>query len=73
MTEQDVVVKTLNDAGIPAKFSFKPMSRQPEYLGKFKHLNAHRLSREVIYFPVNPQTDTKEQIKGYVGALREIL
>ena len=75
MTEktQDRVVRLLNDAEIPVRHAFKPMSRQPEYLGKYKHLNAHRLSQEVVYFPVNPQTDTKEQIKRYIGALQEIL
>ena len=74
MTEetQDRVIRLLNESEIPARHAFKPMSRQTEYLGKYKHLNAHRLSSEVVYFPVNP-ADTREQVKRHVGALMSLL
>ncbi len=69
---QDRVIRLLNESGIPARHAFKPMSRQPEYSGKYKHLNAHRLSSEVIYFPIDP-ADTREQVKRQIGALMSLL
>lgn len=52
--QKDKVVETLNKAGINARHGFKPMSMQPPYLGKYKDLNAFKLSEEVCYLPVNP-------------------
>lgn len=52
--KQNVLIKLLNKDGVAARHSFKPMSRQEEFAGPFQHLNAHRLSQEVIYLPVHP-------------------
>lgn len=52
--QQDSIIKELNSKGIAARHAFKPMSRQPEFAGPYEHLNAHRLSREVLYLPVSP-------------------
>ncbi len=69
---QDRVIRLLNESGIPARHAFKPMSRQPEYSGRYKRLNAHLLSSEVIYFPIDP-ANTREQVKRHVGALVSLL
>jgi dTDP-4-amino-4,6-dideoxygalactose transaminase len=66
---QDRVIRELNGQGISARHAFKPMSRQPEYLGDYKGLNAHRLSAEVIYFPIRPD-NTRDHVRRCMGALR---
>jgi dTDP-4-amino-4,6-dideoxygalactose transaminase len=53
----DSVVKSLNQLGIAARHSFKPMSAQPEYFRIHNRLNAYRLSKEVMYLPVDPGMD----------------
>lgn len=52
--KKDKIISTLNEKGIMARHSFKPMSQQPIYLGRFKHLKAYKMSKEVFYLPVNP-------------------
>lgn len=68
-TDLYAVIKELGEKGIQARHSFKPMSAQPEYQGHFKHLNAFRLSREVIYLPVYPDM-TRERVEAIVEALK---
>jgi dTDP-4-amino-4,6-dideoxygalactose transaminase len=63
----DRVVHNLNAQGIAARHSFKPMSAQPEFkypAYDLLRLNADRLSKEVIYLPVDPLMDE--------GRVREI-
>jgi perosamine synthetase len=62
------VVHRLNYQGIAARHSFKPMSMQPEYLGDYQHLNAYRLSTEVLYLPITPEM-TQEQVRHNVNWL----
>lgn len=60
---QNRIVKYLNDAGVGARHGFKPVSEQPEFLWPYsKTLNAHRLSREVIYLPVSPSMSEKDVV-----------
>lgn len=47
------VIHLLNKKGIAARHGFKPMSQQPSYLGKYKHLNAYKLSKKICYLPVD--------------------
>lgn len=71
--EQDAIVRRLNGAGIAARHAFKPMSRQPEFhTHPYEHLNAHRLSCEVIYLPVDPEF-THEQVSGIAEQTRLVL
>jgi len=47
-------VRKLNEHGIAARMGFKPMSEQPEFRSEgYEHLNAYRLSRRVMYLPVD--------------------
>jgi dTDP-4-amino-4,6-dideoxygalactose transaminase len=48
------IVKYLNEQGINARYSFKPMSQQPPYKGEYKHLKACKMSKKVFYLPVTP-------------------
>jgi perosamine synthetase len=66
----DILVGHLNKAGIPARMAFKPMSQQAEYRGHYRHLNAYRLSRRVIYLPVYPDM-RKKDVKANVERLLE--
>lgn len=59
---KDEVVRQLNELGINARHSFKPMSMQPMYDGKYEELNAYRLSKEVCYLPVSPMM-TEDLVK----------
>lgn len=67
---QRQIVGTLNQAGIAARHGFKPMSEQPEFLAAHTHLNAYRLSREIIYLPILPQM-TFETVQEIIGATVE--
>lgn len=63
----DKLVKYLNEKGITARHGFKPMSMQPMYLGDFKKLKAYKLSKQIMYLPVNPII-TEEDVK-YICSL----
>lgn len=52
--QKDKVVSVLNEKGIAARHSFKPMSIQPIYKRYSKNLKALKMSQEVCYLPVNP-------------------
>lgn len=60
------VVGELNKVGIQARHGFKPMSMQPEFRGHYEHLLATRLSRQVLYLPVDPRmghADVRDNVK----------
>jgi len=58
---QDKLVASLNSQGIAARHGFKPMSSQREYRnGSYRHLNAHRLSQEVIYLPLYEEASLQD-------------
>ena len=54
------IVDYLNAQGVAARVSFRPMSQQQEYKQPYRHLNAYRLSREIIYLPVTPWMEDVE-------------
>ena len=66
------VVNRLNADGVAARLAFKPMSQQQEYRGDYKHLNAYRLSREVIYLPVSPDMQI-DDVRANVRKLEEVV
>jgi dTDP-4-amino-4,6-dideoxygalactose transaminase len=61
------LVNQLNDAGIPARHGFKPMSFQPEYAGYHAYTSeghvARTLATEIIYFPIQPGVTTEDSIR----------
>lgn len=53
-TDMAAKVRKLNEHGVAARMGFKPMSEQPEFRSEgHEHLNAYRLSRRVMYLPVD--------------------
>ena len=70
--KQNQIIEELNARGIPARHSFKPMSRQPEYRGSYEHLNAHGLSNEVLYLPLCPEYN-RDTIRRFVSVLLSIV
>lgn len=55
--QQDRLVRGLNAKGVAARHCFKPMTMMEEWRGQQPvSPNALRLSREVIYIPISPQT-----------------
>lgn len=71
---QDILVRTLNDAGIAARHAFKPMSMQAEYKScrKVGPGITQQMSREVIYLPVQPGITTQEQAQRTFSMLRSL-
>lgn len=61
-TLKNRVVQTLNKKGIKARHSFKPMSMQGPYKGKYKDLKAYKMSKVVCYLPVSPLMTENEVI-----------
>lgn len=59
---KDKVVHLLNKKGIAARHGFKPMSMQPPYYSRHKHLSAYKLSKEICYLPVDPLMTENEVI-----------
>lgn len=55
---QKAIVNALNDAGVKARYSFKPVSLQPEFHVCFSRGREEslRASREVFYLPLDPET-----------------
>jgi perosamine synthetase len=47
--KRDKVKKDLEAMGYETRLFFKPMSMQPPYLGKYKHLNAYKWSQQGLY------------------------
>lgn len=77
---QDGLVKGLNDIGVQARHSFKPMSSQPEYRQdaaarrkKGRDMwdappgdtEAEKASREVLYLPVRPDLTSEEMQRAF--------
>ncbi len=67
--QQAEVVQTLMGKKIAARHAFQPMSAQPEFAKMYKHLNAYRLGREVIYMPVQPGM-TEATVSHYADELK---
>ena len=61
---QEELKEHLAENGIPSRYGFKPMSMQPQYLGEYKHLNAYKWSKRILYLPT--YTDMTEDDVKYV-------
>jgi perosamine synthetase len=63
--QQRQVVRSLQDAGVAARFGFKPMSQQEEFRScrVIGNGNAARLASEVIYLPVVPGRTTNADVQ----------
>ena len=69
---KDLIFK-MNRFGIAARWGFKPMSMQPEYeQAGYERLNAFRLSREVMYLPVDPSM-TQENVNEIAALLQRVI
>lgn len=76
----DKIIRTLNEQGLPARHSFKPLSLQPEYARKSKvinakaiHLQSFAASREVMYLPVRPGIDTINTAMNAFGIIKHLI
>lgn len=72
---QGRVVKSLQDAGIPARHGFKSMHRQEEYCGctfvkSGPFARSSLLSSEIIYLPIQPGVTTAQECKRAFDILR---
>ncbi len=66
---QEEMKAYLEENGIPSRYGFKPMSMQPQYLGEYKHLNAYKWSKRIIYLPT--YTDmTEDDVKTVCQTLK---
>jgi len=66
---QDRIIAQLKQSGVEARHGFKPLSHQREYRGKnHRTLNAAKLSREVLYLPINSEM-TQDEVCRNAGAL----
>jgi perosamine synthetase len=57
---------------IESRYFFKPMSMQPMYLGKYKHLNAYKWSKRGLYLPTFTDM-TQEDVKRVCKTLETIV
>lgn len=73
--QQTKVVKLLNANGCAARHAFKPCHVQPEYKScqRIGGEVAERMSREVIYLPVDPDTTTLEQIEKPFQLIKSVI
>lgn len=58
--KKNKLIKTLNLQGIKARHGFKPMSMQPMYRKKYSNLKSYKLSRQILYLPVEIQMTEKD-------------
>lgn len=61
---QEELKAHLENNGIPARYGFKPMSMQPQYLGEYENLNAYKWSKRILYLPT--YTDMTEDDVKYI-------
>ncbi len=67
--QQETIVSNLNDIGVEARCSFRPMSAQKEYrVDGYGDLYAWKMSQEVMYLPVYPHM-SKSEVYMAVGYL----
>jgi len=59
---QEKIKEKLAQNDIESRYGFKCMSQQPMYLGEYKHLNAYKWSKRILYLPTFYDL-TEEQIK----------
>lgn len=58
--KQEKLKRYLQENEVETRYYFKPMSMQPMYLGKYKHLNAYAWSKRGLYLPTYPWITKKE-------------
>jgi perosamine synthetase len=56
--KQEELKRYLKDYEV--RYFFKPMSMQPMYLSKYKHLKAYEWSKKGLYLPTYPKITKKE-------------
>lgn len=67
----ETIVDACKGLGLEARCGFKPMSIQPEFYHKRQTL-AQKMSREVLYLPINPNMSTTDCLKN-VDILQEAM
>lgn len=67
---KDEMVKKLNEQGVNARHSFKPLSTMPMWKQKVGK-NALKYSKEIMYLPVSPLM-TEEMVKGICEKVNNI-
>ncbi len=60
---QQVVMDCLAENDIESRCGFKVMSQQPMYLQEYKHLNAYKWSKRIIYLPTYYDMSEDDVIK----------
>lgn len=73
---QKRIVKALQESGVAARYGFKPMSWQPEfvkcrYVADFRY--SERLASQVIYLPCDPLTFEGEKVGGMFDVILKAL
>lgn len=73
--KQQAIVRTLNEAGIAARMSFAPMTRQEEFRQcRFVGLGmADLMSAQVFYLPCTPGTVTQESVRLAFDIIRKAM
>lgn len=72
--DPEIIVLKLNEMGIQARLGFKPASQQEEFYDPdgYMHLNAYRLSRQVMYLPIHPSM-TEQDVRRNCEVLISLL
>lgn len=71
---QKCVYEALQAEGIPVRYGFKPMTRQPEYFEQSTNLPcSDRASKTVLYFPVNPTRDRPASVMQSASVVVRVL
>jgi dTDP-4-amino-4,6-dideoxygalactose transaminase len=68
---QEEIKSRLQAMDIETRYFFKPMSRQPMYLGEYEHLKAHEWSKRGLYLPCYPEM-TYEQVTYIAKCLKSL-
>ncbi len=72
---QDRVVQSLRNCMVHVRHGFKPVHTQPEYKGGLSVLQGHSeiVSREVLYFEVDPDRTTEDTVRASMELLDRFL
>lgn len=74
--QQRAVVKALQVKGLAARFGFKPMSWQAEFVGRrvvSQSREAEKAASEVVYLPINHDGFDEELAKTFPAIIRSVL
>lgn len=71
---QQQVYQDLQSQGVPVRYGFKRMTRQPEYLDMtIDNPGSEKASRCVLYFPIDPLRDRPSQINKATSIVKSVL